>query len=103
MEEAARSLSSSAGEDPGLPFSAAKPFLDLMGHLLCTWLLLKTAVVADSLLKTRQSTDEERIFYRGKIHTAQFAVSNFLPQVDAMARTISARDRSILDMEQGAF
>lgn len=103
MEEAAKSLSLQMREDAGLPLSVAKPFLDLTGHVMCTWMLLKTAIVAHSLLRTRKTSDEERAFYRGKIHTAQFAVSNFLPQVDALARTISSRDRSILDAEEGAF
>lgn len=103
MVETARPFAAKNEEDPGLPLSVAKPFLDLTGHILCTWMLLKSAVVADSLLSSSPKSGKDRAFYQGKILTAQFAVSNLLPQVDALAKTISSWDRSILDMEEGSF
>jgi len=103
MVETAGSFAAKHEEDPGLPLSVAKPFLDLTGHILCTWMLLKSAVVADFMLSSSVQSEKDRSFYRGKILTAQFAVSNLLPQVDALAKTISSWDRSLLDMEEGAF
>lgn len=103
MVEVAKSFSIKRQEDPGLPLSVAKPFLDLTGHIVSTWMLLKSAVVADSLLGGSQTSERDRAFYQGKIFTARFAVSNLLPQVDALAQTISAWDRSILDMGEAAF
>ena len=103
MVEVAKSFSIKRQEDPGLPLSVAKPFLDLTGHIVSTWMLLKSAVVADSLLGGSQTSEMDRAFYQGKIFTARFAVSNLLPQVDALAQTISAWDRSILDMGEAAF
>jgi len=103
MVEMARSFSIKREEDPGLPLSVAKPFLDLTGHIVSTWMLLKSAVAADSLLGGSQTSETDRAFYQGKIFTARFAVSNLLPQVDALAQTISAWDRSILDMGEAAF
>ena len=103
MAAAAASFSDKAEEDPGLPLSVAKPFLDMCGHVLCTWMLLKSAVVADSFLKTGQISEKERAFYQGKIYTAQFAVANLLPEVDAIAGTIAAWDRSIIDIEEESF
>ncbi len=103
MVEVAKSFSIKNEEDPGLPLSVAKPFLDLTGHIVCTWMLLKSAVVADSLLGGSQASKMDRAFYQGKIFTARFAVSNLLPQVDALAQTISAWDRSILDIGEAAF
>ena len=103
MVEAAKSFSIKAEKDPGLPLSVAKPFLDLTGHIVCTWMLLKSAVVADSLLNDPQITEMDRAFYQGKIFAARFAVSNLLPQVDALAQTISAWDRSILDIGEETF
>jgi hypothetical protein len=90
-------------KDSGPPLSVAKPFLDLSGHIVCTWMLLKSAVAADSLLSASQTSEMDRAFYQGKILAAQFAVSNLLPQVDALAQTISAWDRSILDIVDEAF
>jgi len=103
MVEASGSFSGKFKEDPGLCLSAAKPFLDLTGHVLCTWMLLKSAVVANSLLENPQISEKDRIFYAGKILSGRFAVSNLLPQVDALAKTITAKDRSILDMEEDGF
>jgi hypothetical protein len=103
MVETAKSFSLKNEEDPGLPLSVAKPFLDLTGHIVCTWMLLKSAVVADSLLRGSKVSDIDRAFYQGKIFTAQFAVTNLLPQVDALAQTINNWDRSIIDMGVESF
>ena len=103
MVEAAESFFEKGQEDPGLPLSVAKPFLDLAGHILCTWMLLKSASVADSLLNLPETSEADQVFYQGKIFTARFAVANFLPQAEAMARTIAAWDRSILDASQEHF
>jgi len=103
MVEAAGSFPAKRAEDVGLPLTVAKPLLDLTGHILCTWVLLKSAVVADIALKRGTLSDKDREFYRGKTFTAQFAVANLLPQVDALAKTISLWDRSILDIPEGGF
>jgi len=103
MVETAQSFPIQKEEDLGLSLSVAKPFLDLCGHVFCTWMLLKSAVIADNLLHNSPGSGKDRAFYQGKIFTAQFAVSNLLAQVDALVKTISSRDRSILDIEEGSF
>jgi hypothetical protein len=91
------------GEDPGLPLAVAKPFLDLTGHITCTWMLLKSAVLADSMLGSAEGSAADQAFYRGKIFTAQFAAADLLAQVGGLAEGIYAWDRSILDMAQDSF
>ncbi len=106
MVAAAASFAGKDKEDPGLLLSVAKPFLDLCGHVLCTWVLLRAAVVAASKLSSSDSnvvSDRDRDFHQGKIHTARFAVSNLLPQVEAMAETIASWDRSLLDIGEESF
>ena len=103
MIELAESFSLRDKEDPGLSLSVAKPYLDLTGHVVCTWMLLKSAVVADSILSAAKTSEKDRTFYHGKILAAQFAIANFLPKVDALSQTISEWDRSILDMERDGF
>ncbi len=103
MVEVTKSFSKRREEDPGLPLSVAKPFLDLTGHILCTWMLLKSAVVADALLNDPQTSEMGQEFYQGKIFTARFAVVNLLPRVDALYRVITLWDRSILDMGERSF
>lgn len=89
--------------DPALPLSVAKPFLDLTGHLICTWMLLKSAVVAYAVLGASKVSEREKAFYDGKIFTAQYAVSNLLPQVDGLAQTINNWDRSMIDIGVESF
>ena len=103
LAEAAASFSDAGEEDPGLPLSVASPFLKICGHVLSTWMLLKSAAVADAFLKSDGIPEGDRAFYQGKIHTANFAVANLLPEVDAVADTIAARDRSIIDIREDSF
>jgi len=103
MVEISGSFSVKRTEDPGLPLTVAKPLLDLTGHILCTWMLLKSAAVADQALRKGPLPDKDREFYQGKKFTAQFAVANLLPQVEALAKTISLWDRSVLEMPEGGF
>jgi len=103
LVDVAKSFAAKTQEDPGLPLSVAKPFLDLTGHIVCTWMLLKSAVVAHSLLDSSGITDADRAFYQGKLFTARFAVANLLPQAAALAGTIDHWDRSILDMKVDSF
>jgi alkylation response protein AidB-like acyl-CoA dehydrogenase len=103
MVETANSFKDKAKEDPGLLLAYAKPFLDLTGHVLCTWMLLRSAVVANQKLKAADTPEQDHAFYHGKINTAAFAVSNFLPCADALADTIATWDQSILDITEDQF
>ena len=59
MVDLAGLLVSKRNEDLGLTLSVAKPYLDLTGHVLCTWMLIKSALTANALLNNSQlsSTD----------------------------------------------
>ncbi len=103
MVSTAKAFSSKNEEDPGLPLSVAKPFLDLTGHIVCTWMLLKSAVVAHAVLGASKVSDIDKAFYQGKIFTAQYAVTNLLPQVDGLTQTINNWDRSIIDIGVESF
>jgi hypothetical protein len=103
MTAAAESFPPKGDVDPGLPLSVAKPFLDLTGHVLCTWMLLKAAVAADARLNSPETSEAERNFFQGKIGTARFAAANLLPRAAALAATIAAWDRSVLDMREDQF
>jgi len=103
MVRAAASFPDKGKEDPGIPLSVAKPFLDLSGHLICTWMLLESAVTAAALMEGGQPLEKDRVFYQGKISTARFAAANLLPQADALATTIFEWDRSVIDMEAEGF
>lgn len=103
MVETASAFAIKDEEDPGLSLSVAKPFLDMVGHVACAWMLLRSGVEAHSLLGTQDLSHKDQAFYQGKVLTAQFAAANLLPRVDALCATISQWDRSILDMDAEAF
>jgi 2C-methyl-D-erythritol 2,4-cyclodiphosphate synthase len=66
-------------------------------------MLLKSAVVADAVLGASKVSDIDKAFYQGKIFTAQYAVTNLLPQVDGLTQTINNWDRSIIDIGVESF
>ena len=103
MVRTAQAFSAKNDEDAGLPLSVAKPFLDLTGHLVCTWMLLKSAAVADAILGGSKVSDSDKAFYQGKFFTARYAVTNLLPQVDGLAQSINNWDRSIIDIGVESF
>jgi hypothetical protein len=66
-------------------------------------MLLKSAVTAHEILSAQGLSDSDRAFYEGKILTGRFAVSNFLPEVEGLARAIQEWDRSILEIREESF
>lgn len=64
------------------------------------YLLLDQALVAERKLRQGQ---EEEVFYRGKIHTAQFYLRNMVPEVVALVKQIQDGDTSALDIALEAF
>lgn len=63
------------------PQLAATPFLEMCGHVVLSWLLLKQAALAAS-----KSKDDS--FYTNKIVTARFFAAEFLPLVIARRKSI---------------
>ena len=57
---------------------------------------------ADAFLKSDDISEKDRAFYQGKINTANFAVANLLPEVDAVVDMIAAWDRSIIEISEGS-
>jgi len=103
MIELAKSFTIKGQEDAGLALSVAKPFMDLTGHIICTWLLLESATTADSMLYTVQAPDQNKDFYQGKITTANFAVTNLLAEAEGIAAMISSWDRSVSEIKEEEF
>lgn len=77
------------------PQLSATPFLDIMGYVTLTHILLEQAVLAHSKISAG-STD---VYYRNKVRTAKFMVSQLLPNVSARAKSILSTDRSPIEME----
>ena len=82
------------------------------------YLLLDQAIIAQNKLqaifqKAGATTDEakakviedqaEAAFYSGKVHTAEFFVTNILPKVQSTATTILSGNRSALTIPELRF
>ncbi len=95
------------------PVLCASPFLNLMGHFIMSYLLLDMAILAHGKLEEmyrrhNAATTEQRStliienvqadFYFGKIKSMQFFLANYLPQAQAIAKTILSSDRSALEI-----
>ncbi|NLL18850.1 MAG: acyl-CoA dehydrogenase [Clostridia bacterium] len=74
--------------------------LKATAELYCGYLLLDQALAAEA--KLNQGPEDE-VFYRGKIHTAQFYLRNIVPEVIATAKLIQEADTSALEMPLEAF
>jgi alkylation response protein AidB-like acyl-CoA dehydrogenase len=96
-----------------LPVLNAKPFLDAMGHITLTWVLIDMAImcqdkfealcaakkVATSDKKAVRAfieENDEAKFYYGKIQSANWFAANMLPQSYAVFETIKAKDLSAM-------
>ncbi len=107
-----------AGGDRLYPMLQACPYLELFGEVELAYLLLQQGIIAQEKLralyeKAGASTSEaqarvmeaqaDAAFYSGKIHTAEFFVSNILPKVQGTAAAILGGNRSALTIPEAAF
>ena len=71
-----------------------------VGEIITAWLLIRQAdIAAERLL----AGDKDIDFYLGKIASAKFFVSNFLPQIAADRVIVEATDGSIMEIPESAF
>jgi alkylation response protein AidB-like acyl-CoA dehydrogenase len=107
-----------ASGDPLYPMLHACPYLEMFGEVELAYLLLDQAIIAKDKLqaifeKAGATTPEaqakviedqaDAAFYSGKIHAAEFFVTNILPQVQSRATTILGGNRSALAIPEAAF
>ena len=69
---------------------AATPFLEMMGHLMCGRILLEQALIADQKYGD---------YYKNKVLTAKFFISEFMPKVHAIGKSIESGDESAFQIE----
>jgi alkylation response protein AidB-like acyl-CoA dehydrogenase len=97
-----------------LPILQARPFLDMFGHILMSQLLLEMGVVAqeklDALFAEKGAADadaqkalvkenEEAKYLFGKVKSAEWFVSNILPESFVIADYFKTNDLSALEIE----
>ncbi|HDP24813.1 MAG TPA: acyl-CoA dehydrogenase [Deltaproteobacteria bacterium] len=103
-----------------IPVGNAYPFLMMMGKIVCAWLLLWQAGIAQEKLvrlcsdKGVDSADADALlalirenkdaaFYDGKVKTAKYFIKHVLPEVEATAKAIKSEDLSIMEIAQESF
>jgi alkylation response protein AidB-like acyl-CoA dehydrogenase len=73
-----------------------------LGDIICSWLLLRQAEVAMTKLAGEVS-DQDKLFYEGKIAAAQFFARNVLPKLAAERAIAEDTDLSLMDLPEAAF
>jgi len=71
-----------------------------VGDIITAWLLLRQADIA---LEKIPTAGKDLEFYNGKIASAKFFVSNYLPHITADRKIVEATDNSIMDISDAAF
>jgi hypothetical protein len=65
------------------------------------WLMLEQAEVASAALDGASDSDVD--FYKGKIASARFFVSEALPKIQVRTEAAQAEDGWLMDLPDGAF
>jgi alkylation response protein AidB-like acyl-CoA dehydrogenase len=78
------------------------PFLLAVGDVLIGWLLLRHAAIALDALE-HDPTDDDRVFYRGKVVTATFFAKNMLPRLAAERRMAENVDLAVMELREDGF
>ncbi|CAN5772664.1 acyl-CoA dehydrogenase [soil metagenome] len=101
-------MSADASADGGDPRNVYKVGLNTsrllmaLGDVVCGWLLLRQAEVAQAALDAG-ATGPERSFYLGKVAAASFFARTVLPGLAAERSIAEATDLSLMDLPDDAF
>jgi alkylation response protein AidB-like acyl-CoA dehydrogenase len=76
-------------------------FLLAAGDLICGWLLLRQAAVAEA--KLPDAGPKDRNFYTGKIAAARWFAANILPLLSSQRAVVEATDLDLMDLPESAF
>jgi hypothetical protein len=103
-----------------VPVGNAYPFLMMMGKIVCAWLLLWQAGVAQEKLEALCTAkgvnaadpfalapflkeNKDAAFYDGKVKSAKYFIKNVLPEIDGTVKAIKSKDLSIMEIAEEGF
>ena len=72
-----------------------------VGDIITAWLLLRQADIASA--KIEAGAGKDAAFFEGKIASAHFFVTNYLPHITADRKIVEATDSSIMEISENAF
>ena len=93
---------SQTGQLPKVPLVANR-FLEMMGELTVSWLLLDQAMIAEAAMEKLPAEHPDRAFYVGKRYAALFFARNVLPGVAAKATVVVQGDETPYEIPDAAF
>ena len=99
FEEVSHWFLQEASNDTDLAGSISVNYLMLMGNVVCSWLMARSAVAAKQHLDA--GADDE--FYRNKIKTATFFAEHILPRCEGLKYSVQAGSGSIMSISIDAF
>jgi alkylation response protein AidB-like acyl-CoA dehydrogenase len=77
-------------------------FLYAAGELICSWLLLRQAAIAQEKLAAG-AAEKDVPFYSGKVAAAKWFAANVLPHLAATRSVVEGTDLSLMDLDEAAF
>ncbi len=99
LETVCRDTVAAAGSDDiASAFASAHPLMDATGDVIMAWMLLWRAAAAVPGLDSR-----ERVFYQGKITTAQFFIETMLPVTRGKLAAVMNTGHPAVIMDERAF
>jgi len=98
----ASALGGIAKTSPTVPLLAACDLLNCFGDTLCGWLHLWMALTAKKALNSAES-EEDQLFYQGKIEGAKFFVNRITSLVPAKCEILARDETSAMRIPEGAF
>jgi alkylation response protein AidB-like acyl-CoA dehydrogenase len=105
-------MTKSMSGDTLFPVSYAMPYLNSFSEVVCAWILLEQALIAqkklDEIAGEKGASDEEALkalaeendeakYYAGKLSSMKFYVTQILPNVHARTASVQTEDTTILD------
>jgi hypothetical protein len=72
-----------------------------VGDIITAWLLLRQADIASA--KIEAGAGKDAAFFEGKIASAHFFVTNYLPHITADRKIVEATDSAIMEISENAF
>lgn len=94
LEDLSEWFLQNTANDPNLAGAISVNYLMLLGNIVCSWLMAKSALVARQKLEA--GADDE--FYRNKIKTAIFFAEHILPRCEGLKYAVQAGSGSVMSI-----
>ena len=81
----------------------ANLYLEMFGILVIAWQWLIMADASSQALEKEKPNKKDTLFYRGKLHVADYFFSHELPKMKGLSETLTNKTKVTLDMSDACF